>query len=228
MVDPRKFRYNSDYPMPFMVLFDTYDFSVSAYDYSTQTIAHGLPFTPLLVGQWSTNSNFNPSYDLAIEYPSFSGGQPPIAIVAGADSTNIYLYMTNNTNSTQTFYFRLSAFVPPNYAGLATAIDDNTPYKFNTDFNYMKIYMAGSQNVPGRSDVVVNHNLGYIPQTRLWRESTSYIFGNINITSPMNTQRQPDGILGAKVTASTLTLGNWPAFGSDDSLFYYHIYADGV
>lgn len=228
MVDPRKFRYNSDYPMPFMVFFKNYDYSVAAYGYSTQTIEHGLPFTPLLVGQWSTSGDFNPSYDLALEYPNFVGGQPLSAISAGADATNIYLYMTNNDSSTKAFHFRIVAFPPPEYTGLATAIDDNTPYKFNSDFNYLKIFAAGSRTVSARTDVAINHNLGYIPQTRLWRQITSPVFGNIPVVSPMNSQRQPDGVLGAKVSTTQLVLGNWPAFGSDPTLFYYHIYADEV
>lgn len=228
MADPRKFRYSSDYPMPFMVFSRTYSFSAGSWGYATQTIPHGLPFLPLIVGQWSTNSNFSPAYDLALEYPNFSGGQPSTAIVAGADATNIYFYMTNNLSSQQTFYFRIAAFAPPGYAGLATAVDDNTPYKFNSDFNYLKIFAAGSQTVAARSDVVINHNLGYIPQTRLWREYTTPVLGNTPVVAPMNSQRQPDGVLGAKVSTTQLTLGNWPAFGSDSTQFYYHIYADEV
>lgn len=231
MADARKFLYDSDYPMPYLVYFQPCSYTVGGTEYyKTVSFAHELPFTPLLLGQWSTVSGggFSVSYDLAIEVPRFSGGQPLVAKVAGADSTNIYLDMTNNTGSDLTFYYRLAAFAPPEFNGAVEAVNDATPYQFNSDFNYLKIYKAGSEIVAVGNTANAMHDLGYIPQTRTWREEQIYVNGsNRTIICPMNTSVTPSGFLGVKVSDLNLTLGN-TAGGSTqgDVKFYYHIYAD--
>lgn len=231
MADARKFLYDSDYPMPYLVYFQPCNYTVGGSEYyKTISFAHGLPFTPLLLGQWSTTAggDFSVSYDLAIEVPRFSGGQPLVAKVAGADSTNIYLDMTNNTGSDLTFYYRLAAFAPPEFNGAVEEVNDATLYQFNSDFNYLKIYKTGSEIVAVGNTADIMHDLGYIPQTRTWREEQIYVNGsNRTIICPMNTSVTPSGFLGVKVSDLNLTLGNTTGGSTQgDVKFYYHIYAD--
>lgn len=221
MPDPRKFVTNTDYPMPFLVYYATYQFTATANDYGTKTLAHGLPFTPLLIGQWSTNASFQPSYDIAAEIPSFSGMIPDMTITVCADSSNVQFVYSNYLSTDVTFYFRLTAFTPPDYAGLATAIDDNSPFKYNSDFNYMKIFMAGSIDVPANDVGTITHGLGYVTQCRVW-----YDLYPPSIFSPANTNINDVGLLGAQITEQTLELGTNLNFGAQAHKFYYHIYAD--
>lgn len=230
MADPRRFITNTDYPMPFLVYSTTATRSVGGTTYSDYfSFAHGLPFTPLLIGQWSTNANFQPCYDIALEYPNFSGGQPPVAIVVGADDTSIHISLSNNTGSDVTFYFRLTAFAPPSYTGSVNSVDDNSPFKYNSDFNYMKIVEANEITVPANSARTINHGLGYIPQVRVWNRYEAYMGGATRtITTAMMTNLNENGLLGARVTDQILELGSYSTFGAVDRRFYYHIYADEV
>lgn len=223
MADPRKFITNTDYPMPFLVYSATYQITIPANSSSTQTVAHGLPFTPLLIGQWSTSSSFQPSYDIALEIPTFAGYMPELTMVVGADGTNIHFIYSNYTSSSKTVYFRLTAFAPPSYTGQVTAIDDNSSFKYNSDFNYMKIYMAGSVNVPANETRSITHGLGYLPQCRVWYDLYAQ-----SIVCPVNTNINEAGLLGARLTDQILELGTYVIFGAEAHTFYYQIYADGA
>ena len=231
MADPRKFLYNSDYPMPYLAYFQPCNYTVGGTEYyKTVSFAHGLPFTPLLLGQWSivAGGDFSVAYDLSIETPRFSGGQPLVAKIAGADNTNIYLDMTNNTGSDLTFYYRLAGFAPPDYTGEVESVEDATRYQFNSDFNYLKIYKAGSETVSVGNTISITHDMGYIPQTRTWREEQIYVSGNAQTAvCPMNATVTANGFLGAAISDADLTLSNTDGSSTQgDVKFYYHIYAD--
>lgn len=227
MPDPRKFIATTDYPMPFLVYSATTDFVATAQTYiASITIAHGLPFIPLLIGQWSINSSFQPSYDLTFDILGFAGNLPTVTIQVYADATNVYISWANYTNTDEHIYLRLTAFTPPSYTGLVTAVDDNSPFKFNSDFNYIKIYMAGSLTLAADTDQTINHGLGYLPQCRVWKS----VQGN-NSFSPMVTNTSGNGLLlGAAITDQTLILGNHDAdpFSQHDVTYIYQIYADEV
>jgi len=224
MADLRKFRFISDYPMPYIVFKQSTQFVVSgSTGYLDTSINHGLPFTPLLIGQWSTNANFSPAYDINIEVPNFNAAMPDIALTIGADGTRIYLSMTNNTGSNVTFYFRLLAFAPPDYTGdIANIYEDSTNFKFSSDFNYQKIVMADRITT---SNSTIIHSLGYIPQARIW-DTTLMIYNNNLVDALMPTRCQKnvntgsgDEYIGARLTTTQLiTNVSLPA--------YYHLYGD--
>lgn len=190
--------YNSHYKLPWIIWSRTYQFTLAAYGYQPDaTIAHGLPFIPLLLGQWSVNANFNPSYDIHIDVPGGSiGGQPEKACVISADASYVHILAVNNTSSNMTFYFRLMAFAPPNYAGEVSPVKYNSPFSFNSHYRYQQIYMQG------QSSGIVNHNLGYLPQAKVWSLSGNQVVPSIGI-----------------LTTSTLKCA---VSGS----YYYHIYKD--
>lgn len=226
MPDPRKFISTTDYPMPFLVYSAVFDFNCPAQMLTgNYVIAHGLPFRPLLIGQWSTSPNFQPSYDLAFNFLGFSGNLPTVTIEGYADDTNVHILNGNYTSTDQHIYCRLSAFAPPDYTGQVTAVDDTSPFRFNSDYNYMKIYMSGITTLEADTTQEVNHGLGYMPQCRIWKS----IYG-IDTLSPMSTDLYSQGLFGATISDQKLTLGNYDIdpFSQKKSVFAYQIYADGV
>lgn len=194
------FLVNSHYRIPWIVYKTTYSFPVSTGDYLTRRIAHNLPFIPLLIGQWSDNANFNPSYDISIDIPGGAiGGQPRTVCQVSADTSNITFTVINNGED-RTFYFKIMAFAPPDYTGQVTPVDYPSKFRFNSHYRYQSIYMAG--RAAGNS--TVTHGLGYLPQVRFWAISND---GRI--------QAAP-GV----ITTSTAGLD------ASELGYYYHIYKD--
>lgn len=222
-----RLKYSSDYPMDYIVYKREYSTTVAAYGYAYTRIAHGLGFAPLLIGQWSTNANFSPSYDLGVEIPNFRSAQPEIANIVGADSTYIYFNLTNNRSSSVTFRYRLMGYANPSYTGEVNIYEDSSNFKFNSDNGYHKLYAAGSRSSAG----TITHSLGYIPQARVW--DTSELFdrsysSTAKCICPARNQYATDWstgsyrTLGAKISSSTLSLSG------NNTPFYYHIYGDAA
>lgn len=193
---------DSAYPMPWIIYKKAHSINVAQYgEVWNQNLAHGLPFRPLIFGQWSTSPDFYPSYDLGVSIPGGgTGGQPETMVNVRADATNITFSIMNNQAQARTFYFRIMAFAPPGYDGEVTPVDYNSPFRFNSHYRYEQLFMAGL------SDGTVNHNLGYLPRAKIWaidRVTSSVTLGH--------------GIL----TTSTLKSAY------DNTSFYYHIYRGG-
>lgn len=195
---------NSDYPMPWIVYKREYSFLVKKQqiDFTQVHIPHGLPFTPLLVGQWSDNADFNPAYDLAIDIPEgASGGQNETFCSVSSDSTNINVIAENNANVDRTFYLRLMGFAPPDYTGEVTPVEYTSPFRYNSKYRYQKLYLSGKTTA-----ATVNHGLGYLPQAKVW------LINNGTVRTA-----------GAEITASALITPATSAYP-----YYYHIYLDPI
>lgn len=191
---------DSAYSMPWIVYKREYSLSVARYsEVWNNKLSHNLPFTPLIFGQWSDNADFNPSYDLAISIPGGgTGGNPETMVSVRADATDIVISVINN-KAARTFYFRLMAFAPPNYTGDIAPVEYGSNFRFNSHYNYQKVFMSGFS--PTGSPV--QHNLGYIPQATIWAYSS--------VTNSVNPAH-------GMITTTTLD----SAYGSTP--FYYHIY----
>lgn len=193
---------NSHYKMPWIVWAWRGQLAVNAYDELVRTTPHNLPFTPLLFGQWSTDAQFNPSYDLAVTIPGGSpGGQPQTMFSVNARSSGINFDIINNTSASRVFYFKLMGFAPPGYTGEVTPVQYDAAsthgLTFNSRYRYQQIVMSG------QSSSVVDHNLGYLPQAKVWSISNGRVLPAMG-----------------KLTTTSLSL----ASGGD---FYYHIYKEG-
>ncbi len=191
---------NTHYPMPWIVWKREYSFQVPGHDFAVKDFAHGLPFTPLLIGQWSTNPNFSPSYDLTVEVPGgATGGQVASSCLISANATNIRAVGDNsNSDNTETFYLRLMAFAPPNYTGDVNPVDYASPFRYNSRYRYQKLFLSGLAS----SGETVKHGLGYIPQARVWMNYDGYVSPYAGIIDTN----------GLKIDANTQ--------------YYYHIYLD--
>lgn len=189
-------------PMPWIIYKREFSIVVAPYgEIMNQNLPHGLPFRPLIFGQWSDDANFSPSYDLNVTIPGGgTGGQPETVVNVRADSTNITFNIINNKSTTRTFYFRLMAFAPPDYNGEVNPVDYSSPFRFNSHYRYEQLYMSGL------SSDTVSHNLGYLPRAKIW--VIDRVTNSVNIGH---------GIL----TTTTLKAAY------DNTSFYYHIYRGG-
>ena len=218
-MDARNFLYSSDYEMPALV----WEYSgsindIAAYNTKSVTIAHKLPFTPLLIGVWSDNANFNPSYDIAnfIGQGSLYGDLQ--LNQCGADSTNVVVEGYNATANSKNLYFRLLAFAPPDYDGETPNIYDTTNFMFSTDYNYPKIVKSGVVSCAEGEWKLIEHGLGYVPQAKTWGPDA---YGRI---TPLYRMESPDWISGTSgPLIDTTNLGIKAHYAGS---YYYHIYGD--
>lgn len=227
--DPRHFLISTDYPMPVIVYQGSSNTSVPSYEIKTVTIKHNLGFVPLLMGQWSTNSNFQPSQDLANEIDwqyMYDGSNDMVSCFFDSDSTNIYVDAQNMSSSSKTFYWRIFAYAPPDYTGETPNVTDTTHFIFNSEFNYPKIAFQGvTGNVSYGSETTISHNLGYVPQVRIWQQENGRVRPCFGIYSPDLSGNRG----GPRVTSSSLIIKNLSLDSNNYTRkYYYHIYGDAA
>lgn len=169
----RKTLINSDYPLDKLILVTSQPITISGG--SDVSIAHGMPFTPLVWFQWSYTSDF------AIAYEDNTGDFPSgnisyyfrLRITIEADATNI-TFRGNGTIGSTTVYVRVVAFQPSNYnldlSGTESLGDD---FVVNSDYNYMKLVEANrSALITSGSTLTIPHTVGVRPYALMWVEST--------------------------------------------------------
>lgn len=179
----KDFLLNSDFPQDKVVLLKSGSMSVGASSTVTVDIPHGLPFRPLVGGNWSTSSTFSLSLDYGTgTFPSPSPGSL-FAHTSSltADATNVSVTSQNTTGSTTTFYYRIFGLEPSTSSaelgGTASSGDELT---LSSDYNLVKLYLNAyvDQAATGGSPVtqVIPHNLGYRPQVLAWKELSGIIY----------------------------------------------------
>ena len=220
MSDPRNFIFDSDYPPDYIVkaLTKSYTLVGDPMGYGTvnlDTIPHGLPFAPLVDGIWGITSDLSDARSIAYDHgPNFIFGMVILQIYVTSDETNIYIYCVNSEYPpiTRTFYFKLWMYMNPAYSGSVAPVEDNTNYRFNTDFNYLKLAMAGNVSIPAGQSITVNHGLGFIPRALAW----SRVDLGVGATNTFQIQK-------ASIDESKLTITN-PALSTRTAS--YRIYAN--
>lgn len=217
--DVRNFLFTSDYPMPAIA----WDFigvilNVGPYGTGYVNVAHNLPFTPLLIGVWSTNDKFEPSYDIANYIGDGVLNQDIQLNACGANSTDVYVEAFNMSTTTKSLYFRLLAFAPPDYTGEVPNVPDSTNFHFSTDYNYPKIIKSGSVTINAGDTAGISHDLGYIPQVKVWGPDAN---GRLGSTYLMRSPAYMNGNYGPVITSNALFIG-----AQYSGTYYYHIYGD--
>lgn len=168
MANPRNFIKNSDYPIDQIVLMKSGSVVLSSG--SEVSIAHGLPFTPLVLGSWSYDINFTTSYNFQLLLYAFAD-----SITLSADSTNLKLSANFTSTGNKTVYYRIFAFMPSTYTAKVSPPNISTGWRLNSDLNYLKLFVEGKINASGGTQTI-NHNLGYQPTCILWIENVNGIF----------------------------------------------------
>lgn len=170
-VDARNFLLNTDYPLDKIVYIHSGSFSatggggVGTY----HSVVHDLPFTPLMVGNWSTSSDFSITKEMFIpSYTELTGAYCEVA----SDSSDFTIQAINYDSSPITVYYRVYGFMPSTSdetAAPTSSIADN--FMLNTDYNYTKLYY--NDCITAETSTTITHNLGYRPQVMAWYQSGS-------------------------------------------------------
>lgn len=219
----RDFLATSDYPLDKVCYLHsaTVNFG-SGTDY---TVAHGLPFTPLIRAVWSLTSSFTTAYQVGDGPVSSSPSTPfsPQLVSAYADSTNAVLSFGMPGTTTQV-YVRIYALMPggdsSEVSHTASSADDFT---LSTDYNYTKLYMEGetaSSSTPSSTEIVT-HSLGYYPQVEVWFEKSSRIYA-ASYSALVNGSPTSEAFA---ISTSSLTMTR-EMFLSGPESFHYRIYVD--
>lgn len=215
--DARNFKYSSDYPMPYFVYKTTKEIQVNAKSSASIEFNHDLNFIPLLIGYWSESEDFDSTND--INNPVLGDNYASISVVANNNS--IKISASNSANSSKKFYVRLWGYMPPDSNSSSTPVFDTTRYFFDTDYDYLELAKYGTAMRTG-SPIEIVHNLGYIPQCRVWRK---YAIEGIEYIEPAMATLFPDEIYAQNAsfwaTDKILHLGGLP---SNAICYYYHIY----
>jgi hypothetical protein len=213
-----KFRATTDYPSDKIVCLETGSFVIAPTSVGTTTIAHGLPFTPLMDGTWSTDSTFQTvSYDMGTGSLTTAPGFIFNAKAeVSADSSDITVEVENITGSSVTAYYRVFGF-QPSTANLEVPFTDYLADSFvvNTDFNHTKLFAKDRVT----SNTVVAHNIGHRPQVSLWEELSGGSIRKKNENDVYNTF----GVARASVSDTSLTI-TFEASGP--AAIHYRLYVD--
>jgi len=207
----RDFLFSSDFPNDKIIKGDSGSFTVGAYNSAFPEIAHPFTFAPLYILKWSTNPNFDNSFD-EIGVSTLDN----IQLNGQTDTSKLYLFANNNNGSAVTFYWRVLYFMPPDVmASALPTTKDFEDFNFNTDYNYPKIYLEDRAN---SSDASIIHGLGYYPQVEVWYMRTDGKLIHL-VDNELAFPFKPS----ADITTSTLTLEN---NSTSVAYWYYRIYAD--
>ena len=160
-INPRDFLLNTDYEMDKIVYFKDGDFTGSA------EFQHGLGFTPLIFGVWSTDSIFNSVNTLGVTDSSPEAGYTPVlGVRCSANGSTIKLTASGENSGSTRIYYRVYAFEPTgSAANIPITSDKANTFIMNTDYNYCKLKATGEFTQNGQEYA---HNLGYIPLVMAW------------------------------------------------------------
>lgn len=180
----RQFLANSDYPFDKVIYANSGSKLVAGNTMDDLvTIPHGLPFTPLIGGNWSLVSDFSVSYDFfAGVFPSTSLGFIfDQTVDCYADATNIYIESDNLNVSSKTISYRIIAFEPStSTAEIAGITSLSDTFIQNSGYNNLKLLTASTVSLPATTGtaatVPVPHNLGYRPQVLAWATGNSWLY----------------------------------------------------
>ena len=212
--DPRKFLFNSNYQIDKISGSREGSVYVPAGGFVSPVVAHGLGYAPLYYTKWSTDPNFETSYD---EIGVTTNTR--LSFSVQADETNLYLMPANYSLSGITFYYRVIFFVPPNLdIDVPSTAGDMDIFQFYTGYNYTKVLDEG---YIGSSSGTIDHDLGYYPQVELWyvRASDGRIVHLVE-----NGIGSGNGNPQASVSTSSVSLYNGAFIGA--SGWYYKVYVD--
>jgi len=205
--------YSND-PIDKIIYIETKTVDIPAFDYNDITFAHELGFRPLIMGEYSEDSDFSTSNTIGSQDTSFL-----IETAINADSTNVIISTNNNSGSAVTLYYRVYGFAEEDIdvdIEPTSGISGNL-LQFDSSLNYAKLFDYGTTDTvsAGGGTATISHNLGRLTQIRVW----SILSGSV---TPLVASDLNQGIW-AQSNANTLVLGNESL---NDRTFHYRIYYD--
>lgn len=223
------FTQDTDYPFDQVVVLKTGSYAVNGTSSGQQmVIPHGLPFTPLMGGNWSFTSDFAITYEYSTgTFPGPNPGQVyDTQVFVFADATNIYVSTDKVSAGGTTIYYRVYGFAPAGTtAALNSIASSSDSYLLDSDYNVTKLFMEGTLTLPDTSaaltttEVDVFHNLGFIPQVQAWIYNFGYVF-------PAPSQCSTPPATSTLVVVGNIGLGFLVPAGNVAQQAWYRIYAD--
>lgn len=241
-VNPNDFLFNSDYELDKIVYFHE-GTHTAASSGNFIFFPTGLNFVPLCFGVWSTTSDFSQPIRMTNTNHGFYGltNTPSVTLISSSSDKTIFLTFSSFPDNTKVYY-RIYGFAPSNYTGDAPETSSNaSSFILNTDYNYRKLYQKGrvkstpKSSTPSQFDtLVVNHNLGYIPQIMAWEElapidpNTGQETGTYSIQycSYVNMRGFLSDPEGVTVDSEKITFRSQYYAAGFNSYFNYRIYYD--
>jgi hypothetical protein len=223
------FLQNSDYPFDKVILLESGSRTLAAATYGAiDYLPHGLPFTPLLGGNWSLTADFAISYEFGMgPFPATAVGQiyDQTADLL-TDGTNVQVVMSNyNLSTSKTIYYRVFGLQPStDNSDIPTVVSSSDGFTLSTDFNNTKVYLDSYYDLPGGggagSTTTITHNLGYIPQTLAWRAQSTLVYmingSNVDITFGSGTYLE----------VNTTSIKFYVPAGLPSARVWYRVYLD--
>ena len=214
------FLINSDYPMDKVVYL--LSGSVTMDGSTFFQIPHGLPFTPLIDLTWSYQADFSVSYtNNAGPAPASAPGYIfDLQVAVESDATNLY-FSAHGPASAKTVYYRVFGFQPDDSnVSLPSTVSAADTFILNSGSNYAKLLIAGhTAYSSGAVNVVVPHNLGYLPQVQVWQSSIR--------TAPIAvTGDDMSGSWQVEVTSTSVIISISAFNNFNSGTLYYRVYMD--
>lgn len=204
-MDARKLNLSTDTPIDKIVGLYSGSFTIAAGMFNSVDVAHGLPFIPLVMGNWTNNASWNTAYEFESGPIAPPNNYSPFlyGITVTANSQNIIVFGTNYISSSPvTVHYRLFVFAPSNQTNAEISETSSIAESFymNSEYNYTKLLGSGiipKGTVTGSSTETIEHDLGYRPQLVYWVERDG--------VSTQILQAQPgNGGIAARVTENAI------------------------
>lgn len=238
MSDARDFLMSSDHQIDKIVYFKEMFVPVSNKQDSLN-IDTGLPFCPLVFGVWSTTPDFT------VCHPFTQGGIMSsrtndfvtdfVGVKASRTNGTTKITIDHYFTSVHNYYVRIYGFMPTDIE-LSADITSTSAQELisSSDYNYRKLALAGvepytidtTSQTGQASTITINHNLGYLPQTMAWLE-TSYIDEREIIPfgfGQLGSDRAPYGH--TILTTTSVMITPLPGQWGDNFRVHYRIYYD--
>lgn len=221
----RRMTFSGDYGMDKWVSYKEGSVSVSGFSSQTAAPTHNLGAIPLIYTQWSETSDFGTPLEVAQAPNDLYPLSEPWVTRTWADATTLNFQFLNQGSASKTVYYRMWALPTHNWSNSVestSTISGLSPFTFNGEQNYLKLFQAGRIVVSTPTSIA--HNLGYLPTTMVWEEGgmlggIAPVFQPIGYIDPM---LSAEGIpLSPGVTNNTI---EFPSSGT----FHYRIYLEPI
>lgn len=202
--------------------------SASFSDAVVVAIPHGLPFSPLPIGQYSID-NFATSQDFGTGTIFNRGTYYDVDAFGNLEADGTYVYaIFVSFAAARTFRYRIVCLPPSDApAGEVPKPERAGGLLFSSDDNYLKIYDQNVLSINdngafGFTNYSINHNLGYVPTALVFTEWG----GRVRMVGSENSI----GVTGidayAWLTETQLTMSVDPYYAGLLRL-HYKVYLDG-
>lgn len=161
---------NTDYPIDKVIYRSAViPVAISSFGFNDISVPNPLGVKFLPIAQFSLDPTFETNVYDENSGP-WSGGFEMYSTAVYITASEIKITTNNNTAPAVTLYFRIiglpikgSTLDYPHTSGYE-------PFVFNTDDNYMKLYLSDMRTLATTASFDISHNLGYKPRCLFWAD----------------------------------------------------------